>query len=109
MDGRNFCITLLMNMGTAVEVFSSPLPGPQFFLKIFALTNNFLTWEMLLITLPCSGNLDLSEKCFQELILKDQNHPAALINYAAFLLCKHGSVVAGMLLKSLNSFWDKLY
>jgi len=64
---------------------------------------------MLLITLPCSGNLDLSEKCFQDLILKDQNHPAALINYAALLLCKHGSVVAGMLLKSLNSFWDKLY
>lgn len=93
VDGIDFCITLLMNMGTAVEV----------------LTNNFLTWEMLLITLPCSGNLDLSEKCFQELILKDQNHPAALINYAAFLLCKHGLVVAGMLLKSLNSFWDKLY
>lgn len=42
-----------------------------------------------------SGNLELSEKCFQELILKDQNHPAALINYAALLLCKHGSVVAG--------------
>ncbi|XP_030938922.1 probable UDP-N-acetylglucosamine--peptide N-acetylglucosaminyltransferase SPINDLY [Quercus lobata] len=42
-----------------------------------------------------NGNLDLSEKCFQDLILKDQNHPAALINYAALLLCKHGSVVAG--------------
>ncbi|XP_059444007.1 probable UDP-N-acetylglucosamine--peptide N-acetylglucosaminyltransferase SPINDLY [Corylus avellana] len=41
------------------------------------------------------GNLDQSEKCFQELILKDQNHPAALINYAALLLCKYGSVVAG--------------
>ena len=50
-----------------------------------------------------------SEKCFQDLILKDQNHPAALINYAALILCKHGSVVAGMLLKSLTSFWDKLY
>ncbi|XP_030494198.2 probable UDP-N-acetylglucosamine--peptide N-acetylglucosaminyltransferase SPINDLY [Cannabis sativa] len=42
-----------------------------------------------------SGNLELSEKCFQELLLKDQNHPASLINYAALLLCKHGSVVAG--------------
>ncbi|XP_048330512.2 uncharacterized protein LOC107418253 isoform X2 [Ziziphus jujuba] len=42
-----------------------------------------------------SGNLELSEKCFQELVLKDQNHPAALINYAALLLCKYGSVVAG--------------
>ncbi|PON45656.1 N-terminal acetyltransferase A, auxiliary subunit [Parasponia andersonii] len=42
-----------------------------------------------------SGNLELSEKCFQELFLKDQNHPAALINYASLLLCKHGSVVAG--------------
>lgn len=42
-----------------------------------------------------SGNLELSEKCFQDLILKDQNHPAALINYAALLLCKYGSIVAG--------------
>ncbi|KAM5571809.1 hypothetical protein ABKV19_012075 [Rosa sericea] len=42
-----------------------------------------------------SGNLELSEKCFQELILKDQNHPTALINYAALLLCRYGSVVAG--------------
>ncbi|KAK9278719.1 hypothetical protein L1049_028295 [Liquidambar formosana] len=42
-----------------------------------------------------SGNLELSEKCFQDLILKDQNHPAALINYAAILLCKYGSIVAG--------------
>ena len=108
MDGIDFCITLLTNMGTALEVLPHPPPptaGPQF----FALTDNFLTWEMLLITLPYSGNLDLSEKCFQDLILKDQNHPAALINYAALLLCKHGSVVAGMLSKSLTSFWDKLY
>lgn len=44
-----------------------------------------------------SGNLELSEKCFQELILRDQNHPAALINYSALLLCKHGSFIAGML------------
>lgn len=42
-----------------------------------------------------SGNLELSEKCFQDLILKDQNHPSALINYAAVLLCKYGSAVAG--------------
>jgi hypothetical protein len=27
--------------------------------------------------------------------LKDQNHPAALVNYGALLLCKHGSVAAG--------------
>nr|DAD45105.1 TPA_asm: hypothetical protein HUJ06_003335 [Nelumbo nucifera] len=42
-----------------------------------------------------SGSLELSMKCFQDLILKDQNHPAALINYASLLLCKYGSVVAG--------------
>ncbi|KAL6177567.1 hypothetical protein ACLB2K_049093 [Fragaria x ananassa] len=42
-----------------------------------------------------SGNLELSETCFQEVILKDQNHPTALINYAALLLCRYGSVVAG--------------
>uniref|UniRef100_A0A6V7QT76 UDP-N-acetylglucosamine--peptide N-acetylglucosaminyltransferase SPINDLY n=1 Tax=Ananas comosus var. bracteatus TaxID=296719 RepID=A0A6V7QT76_ANACO len=42
-----------------------------------------------------SGNLELSAKCFQDLVLKDQNHPAALVNYAAFLLCKYGSIIAG--------------
>ncbi|KAJ0236415.1 hypothetical protein HA466_0257220 [Hirschfeldia incana] len=42
-----------------------------------------------------SGDLELSAKCFQELVLKDHNHPAALINYAAELLCKHSSTVAG--------------
>ncbi|CAA2939586.1 probable UDP-N-acetylglucosamine--peptide N-acetylglucosaminyltransferase SPINDLY isoform X1 [Olea europaea subsp. europaea] len=42
-----------------------------------------------------SGNLELSEKCFQDLVLKEQYHPAALINYAALLLCRCGSVVAG--------------
>ncbi|MBA0863537.1 hypothetical protein Goshw_022605 [Gossypium schwendimanii] len=42
-----------------------------------------------------SGNLELSAKYFQDLIVKDQNHPAALMNYAAILLCKHGSIVAG--------------
>lgn len=42
-----------------------------------------------------SGKLELSEKCFQDLVLKEQNHPTALINYAAALLCRYGSVVAG--------------
>ncbi|CAL4946051.1 unnamed protein product [Urochloa decumbens] len=42
-----------------------------------------------------SGALELSAKCFQELLLKDQNHPAALVNYAALLLCKYGSLSAG--------------
>ncbi|PRQ30718.1 putative tetratricopeptide-like helical domain-containing protein [Rosa chinensis] len=37
-----------------------------------------------------SGYLELSKNCFQELILKDQNHPTALINYAALLLCRYG-------------------
>ncbi|KAL0356374.1 UNVERIFIED_CONTAM: hypothetical protein Sradi_4084300 [Sesamum radiatum] len=41
------------------------------------------------------GYLELSEKCLQDLVLKDQNHPAALINYAALLLCRYGSVIAG--------------
>ncbi|KAK4779317.1 hypothetical protein SAY86_006845 [Trapa natans] len=41
------------------------------------------------------GDLDDSAKCFQELVLKDQNHPAALVNYAALLLCKYGCSVAG--------------
>lgn len=42
-----------------------------------------------------SGNLDAAWNCFQELILKDQGHPCALVNYAAIILCKHGSAVAG--------------
>ncbi|XP_073000123.1 uncharacterized protein [Typha latifolia] len=42
-----------------------------------------------------SGNLELSAKCFQDLVLKDQNHPAALIDYAALLLCKYGTIVSG--------------
>ncbi|PIN27038.1 Protein O-GlcNAc transferase [Handroanthus impetiginosus] len=41
------------------------------------------------------GCLELSEKCFQDLVLKDQNHPAALVNYSALLLCRYGSVIAG--------------
>lgn len=43
------------------------------------------------------GELEESAKCIQELVLKDQNHPAALINYAVLLLCKYGSAVAGIL------------
>ncbi|XVE56664.1 hypothetical protein DITRI_Ditri04bG0029000 [Diplodiscus trichospermus] len=42
-----------------------------------------------------SGNLELSARYFQEVIVKDQNHPAALMNYAAILLFQYGSVVAG--------------
>ncbi|CAO2840498.1 unnamed protein product [Amaranthus hypochondriacus] len=42
-----------------------------------------------------SGNLEAALNCFQEIILKDQNHPSALVNYAAILLCMHGSAVAG--------------
>lgn len=42
-----------------------------------------------------SGNVEAASKCFQELILKDQGHPSALINYATILLCKYGSAVAG--------------
>ncbi|XP_010459963.1 PREDICTED: probable UDP-N-acetylglucosamine--peptide N-acetylglucosaminyltransferase SPINDLY [Camelina sativa] len=42
-----------------------------------------------------SGDMELAAKCFQDLVLKDHNHPAALINYAAELLCKHSSTVAG--------------
>ncbi|XP_073059142.1 uncharacterized protein [Primulina eburnea] len=41
------------------------------------------------------GHLELSERCFQDLVLKDHNHSAALINYAAILLYKYGSVVSG--------------
>ncbi|KAL5700475.1 hypothetical protein ACHQM5_025912 [Ranunculus cassubicifolius] len=37
----------------------------------------------------------LSAKCFQDLLLKDQNHPAALMNYAVVLLCKYGPAIAG--------------
>ncbi|KAF6157547.1 hypothetical protein GIB67_004485 [Kingdonia uniflora] len=43
-----------------------------------------------------SGNLELSTKCFEDLILKDQNHPAAIMNYTVLLLCKYGSVFAGV-------------
>lgn len=42
-----------------------------------------------------SGNLQAAWNCFQELILKDQGHPCALVNYAAIILCKYGSAVAG--------------
>lgn len=42
-----------------------------------------------------SGNLKLSAKCFQDLLLKDQNHPAALVNHAILLLCKYAPVIPG--------------
>ncbi|KAL8123378.1 uncharacterized protein LOC141717625 isoform X2 [Apium graveolens] len=42
-----------------------------------------------------SGDLELAGKCFQEVILKDQNHPASLINYAAFILCAGASADNG--------------
>ncbi|XP_064934565.1 probable UDP-N-acetylglucosamine--peptide N-acetylglucosaminyltransferase SPINDLY isoform X2 [Musa acuminata AAA Group] len=42
-----------------------------------------------------SGNLEYSAKCFQNLLLKDQNHPAALMNYATLLLCKYASIIPG--------------
>ncbi|KAK9726569.1 hypothetical protein RND81_05G223900 [Saponaria officinalis] len=41
-----------------------------------------------------SANLEAALRCFQDLILKDQGHPSALINYAAIILCKYGSAVA---------------
>lgn len=56
----------------------------------------------------CSGYLELSEKCLQDLVLKDQNHPAALVNYAALLLIKYGSVIAGITFKC-NSKLALLY
>lgn len=68
-----------------------------FFLKSIS-CNNVTLWLSVNVTNTAfsSGNLELSAKCFQDLILKDQNHPAALINFAAFLLCKYGSVIPGM-------------
>ncbi|KAI9175052.1 hypothetical protein LWI28_026661 [Acer negundo] len=57
--------------------------------------NNFDCLANLGLAYLQSGDLELSAKCFQDLILRDQNHPAALVDYAALLLCKHGSVVAG--------------
>ncbi|GMH21519.1 hypothetical protein Nepgr_023361 [Nepenthes gracilis] len=41
------------------------------------------------------GNLEAALNIFREVILKDQGHPRALINYAAIILCKYGSIVAG--------------
>lgn len=42
-----------------------------------------------------SGNVEAASSCFQEVILKDQGHPSALVNYATVLLCQYGSAVAG--------------
>lgn len=52
-----------------------------------------------------SGNLELAAIFSQDLVLKDQNHPAALTNYAASLMCKDGSIVAGMRLKHLYHYF----
>ncbi|KAF3776482.1 putative UDP-N-acetylglucosamine--peptide N-acetylglucosaminyltransferase SPINDLY [Nymphaea thermarum] len=41
------------------------------------------------------GNWEEAARCFQKLVLKDQNHPGAFINYGASLLCQHGSTIAG--------------
>ncbi|CAN6464335.1 unnamed protein product [Victoria cruziana] len=41
------------------------------------------------------GNWAEAAGCFQKLLVKDQNHPGAFINYGASLLCHHGSVIAG--------------
>ncbi|KAJ6748480.1 TETRATRICOPEPTIDE REPEAT (TPR)-CONTAINING PROTEIN-RELATED [Salix purpurea] len=57
--------------------------------------NNYDCLANLGIAFLQNGNLELSAKCFQDLILKDQNHPSSLVNYAAILLSKYGSVVAG--------------
>lgn len=54
-----------------------------------------LSCNFSLMNKSSSGDLELSAKCFQDLVLKDHNHPAALINYAAELLCKYSSTVAG--------------
>ncbi|KAA3460597.1 putative UDP-N-acetylglucosamine--peptide N-acetylglucosaminyltransferase SPINDLY [Gossypium australe] len=59
---------------------------------MFSMHVIYLLTQMIYVS---SGNLELSAKYFQDLIVKDQNHPAALMNYAAILLCKHGSIVAG--------------
>lgn len=63
--------------------------------------SNYYCDTSLSINKFCSGDLELSAKCFQELVLKDHNHPAALINYAAELLCKHSSTVAGSFLSKV--------
>lgn len=34
--------------------------------------------------------------------MKDPNHPGALVNFAALMLCKYGSVVAGMITLVFN-------
>ena len=43
-----------------------------------------------------SGELEYVARCFQALLMKDKHHSGVLINYGALLLCKYGSVVAGM-------------
>lgn len=84
----NCCIFITLNyFGNVICVFNW-----KEFICVFT---PFISFLSTVTVLPCSGNLELSAKCFQELILKDQNHPVALVNYAALLLCKYASVVAG--------------
>lgn len=77
-------------------MFKSGIGLSTFFIFFFPLEDLlFKSFPMLIVF--SRGDLDESAKCFQELVLKDQNHPAALINYAALLLCKYGSAIAGTL------------
>ncbi|KAK9090246.1 hypothetical protein Sjap_023423 [Stephania japonica] len=85
---NTFGIILLKTgrLESAISVFSSLLEVASDYLD--ALANLGIAYLQ-------NDNLDLSTKCFQHLILKDQNHPAALVNYAALLLCEYGSFIAG--------------
>ncbi|KAJ4731206.1 UDP-N-acetylglucosamine--peptide N-acetylglucosaminyltransferase 110 kDa subunit [Rhynchospora pubera] len=80
---------ILLKMGqlkNAISVFSSILAfSPDHLDSMANLGVAFLQ----------SGKLDLALRCFQDLVLRDQNHPAALLNYATCLLYKHGSITAG--------------
>ncbi|KAI3454360.1 hypothetical protein Pfo_011023 [Paulownia fortunei] len=78
---------------SAISIFSSLLEiAPD---NLDGLGNLGIAYLQGFDNLCSSGYLELSEQCLQDLLLKDQNHPAALINYAALLLCRYGSVIAG--------------
>ncbi|XP_078173752.1 tetratricopeptide repeat (TPR)-containing protein isoform X1 [Carex rostrata] len=80
---------ILLKMGqlkSAISVFSSILAfSPDHLDSMANLGIAFLQ----------SGKFDLALRCFQDLVLRDQSHPASLLNYATCLLYKHGSVTAG--------------
>ncbi|XP_010545984.1 PREDICTED: probable UDP-N-acetylglucosamine--peptide N-acetylglucosaminyltransferase SEC isoform X2 [Tarenaya hassleriana] len=84
---------------SAISVLSSLLPhAPD---NYDCLTNLGIAYLQI-------GEFELSAKCFQDLLLKDHSHPAALMNYAAQLLCKYGSTAAGAGAKSGDdAFGDK--